>query len=35
MPGLVQTSHLIFASVLFGLLLYAGFESKKENKVSF
>jgi len=34
MPGLVQTSHLIFASVLFGLLLYAGFESKKESKVS-
>lgn len=29
MPGLVQTSHLIFASVLFGLLLYASFESEK------
>ena len=28
MPGLVQTSHLIFASVLFGLLLFASFESK-------
>jgi cytochrome c oxidase assembly protein subunit 15 len=30
MPGLVQTSHLIFASVLFGLLLFASFESKGE-----
>jgi cytochrome c oxidase assembly protein subunit 15 len=30
MPGLVQTSHLIFASVLFGLLLFASFETKKE-----
>lgn len=30
MPGLVQTSHLIFASVLFGLLLFASFESKQE-----
>ena len=29
MPGLVQTSHLIFASVLFGLLLFASFESEK------
>ena len=29
MPGLVQTSHLIFASVLFGLLLFASFESKE------
>ncbi|MFM6935791.1 MAG: COX15/CtaA family protein [Flavobacteriales bacterium] len=29
MPGLVQTSHLIFASVLFGLLLYSSFETKK------
>jgi cytochrome c oxidase assembly protein subunit 15 len=29
MPGLVQTSHLIFASVLFGLLLFASFESAK------
>jgi cytochrome c oxidase assembly protein subunit 15 len=30
MPGLVQTSHLIFASVLFGLLLFASFETKEE-----
>ena len=30
MPGLVQTSHLIFASVLFGLLLFASFESQQE-----
>jgi cytochrome c oxidase assembly protein subunit 15 len=30
MPGLVQTSHLIFASVLFGLLLFASFETNEE-----
>ena len=29
MPGLVRTSHLIFASVLFGILLYTGFKVKK------
>lgn len=34
MPGLVQTSHLIFASVLFGLLLFASFESKQANTSS-
>jgi cytochrome c oxidase assembly protein subunit 15 len=34
MPGLVQTSHLIFASVLFGLLLFASFESKQEDSSS-
>jgi cytochrome c oxidase assembly protein subunit 15 len=35
MPGLVQTSHLIFASVLFGLLLFASFESKKAESQEF
>lgn len=29
MPGLVRTSHLIFASVLFGILLYTCFKVKK------
>jgi len=32
MPGLVRTSHLIFASVLYGMLLYASFKVK--NKAS-
>jgi len=29
MPGLVRTSHLIFASVLFGMLLFSVFQLKK------
>jgi cytochrome c oxidase assembly protein subunit 15 len=29
MPGLVRTSHLIFASVLFGLMLFSVFQLKK------
>jgi hypothetical protein len=29
MPGLVQTSHLLFASILFGQLLYLVFCIKK------
>lgn len=29
MPGLVRTSHLIFASLLFGLLLFSVFQLKK------
>jgi cytochrome c oxidase assembly protein subunit 15 len=29
MPGLVRTSHLIFASVLYGMLLYTCFKVKK------
>jgi cytochrome c oxidase assembly protein subunit 15 len=29
MPGLVRTSHLIFASVLFGMLLFTVFQLKK------
>jgi len=32
MPGLVRTSHLIFASVLYGMLLYTSFKVK--NKAS-
>lgn len=31
MPGLVQTAHLLFASVLFGLLLMAVFRMKWKN----
>ncbi len=31
MPGLVRTSHLIFASVLFGILLYTCFQVKKTD----
>jgi cytochrome c oxidase assembly protein subunit 15 len=29
MPGLVQTSHLLFASVLFGILLMLVFRMKR------
>src|SRR5690606_34743506 len=31
MPGLIQTAHLLFASVLFGVLLMAMFRMKSKN----
>ena len=33
MPGLVQTSHLIFATIIFGILTIVVFRSKAENKL--
>lgn len=34
MPGLVQTSHLLFASILFGQLFYVMFNIKSKAKLS-
>lgn len=34
MPGLIQTAHLLFASVLFGVLLMAMFRMKSKNHTS-